>query len=360
MTISNKIKRFTEVASYTFDPRQDIELFGMYGHANIGDEAMRDAGLAILPKGRVAPVVPESGIAWLRTKQVNRNRRFLVIGGGTLIHGGSAEGHNPWLDYIENRVVAGAKITTFGTGVAFTDDQVSNGSSSALRWKKMLDRAQFVGVRGPRSQKTLSDLGVQAQVFGDAVFSLFDPTLTTNRTPIGQGPDRIFGLNLGRCHQDQDRFNASMARIAGTIGQDFRIRVFVARPHDLPIAKTVMKLSGLASDRFEFVCTYIDARQYMKQVAECVAFTGIKMHTSGLAMVAGVPATLCSYRDKCRDFAIPIGMEHALYELPVDENHVLKLIEDSLKKPEDFTATSKIAEFAASQRQTAAQVFLDA
>lgn len=357
MNVVRKIKRFTEVAAYTFDPRKDIELFGMYGHANIGDEAMRDAGLEILPRGRVAPVVPESGITWLRQLQQTRSRQFLAIGGGTLIHGGTEAGHNPWLDHIESHAAAGAKVCTFGTGVAFTDDQVASKSQAAIRWRDLLKSASYVGVRGPMSQQTLADLGVATDVFGDAAFSLFDKALANTRRASGTGKERIFGLNLGRCHQDQDLFNASMARIAAEIGQDLRIRVFVARPHDLPIAKTIMTLSGLSSDRFDFNCNYTDARLYMRQVSECTAFTGIKMHTSGLAMIAGVPSTLCSYRDKCRDFSLPIDMDHALYDLPVDEAQALKLIEESLSKPTDFLAIDKIAELAISQRQTAQRLF---
>jgi hypothetical protein len=74
-------------------------------------------------------------------------------------------------------------------------------------------------------------------------------------------------------------------------------------------------------------------------------------------MVAGVPATLCAYRDKCRDFAAPIRMEHALYALPVDEERVLALIEETLSRPERFDATAKIAEFAAAQKAAAMRVY---
>jgi polysaccharide pyruvyl transferase WcaK-like protein len=95
----------------------------------------------------------------------------------------------------------------------------------------------------------------------------------------------------------------------------------------------------------------------MRQVVGCSGFAGIKMHTAGLAMIAGVPALLCAYRDKCRDFAAPIGLEHALFDLPVDEAVALALVEDMLSRPADYTAVPKIAEFADSQRAAAAKVY---
>jgi hypothetical protein len=72
----------------------------MYDADNLGDEAMRDAGLAILPQGRVIPYVNRSKVRAVDWAIRARRRRHLVIGGGTLIHGASGGGSSNWLDYV--------------------------------------------------------------------------------------------------------------------------------------------------------------------------------------------------------------------------------------------------------------------
>ncbi|MCE8471781.1 hypothetical protein LZ189_22505, partial [Rhodovulum sulfidophilum] len=89
-----KIAKAAELLDFLVNPFRDIELFGMFGPGNLGDEAMLVAALDSLPRRRCTPWQSYPNRPALNRLIRNRRRRHLLVGGGTLIHGG----RTGWLD----------------------------------------------------------------------------------------------------------------------------------------------------------------------------------------------------------------------------------------------------------------------
>lgn len=105
---------------FLLNPRKDIEIFGMFGPGNLGDEAMLVAALATLPAYRCISWKSYPRYPLLNTLVRKRARKHLLVAGGTLIHGGDTA----WLDYVEMRAMQGSEVSFLGTGIAFNDHEV--------------------------------------------------------------------------------------------------------------------------------------------------------------------------------------------------------------------------------------------
>jgi polysaccharide pyruvyl transferase WcaK-like protein len=353
-----KVARIKQIADYLAHPSKTIELFGMYDADNLGDEAMKIAGLHGLPPKRAAAVIG-AGNPFLKAMIRGRRFRDEAVGGGTLIHGGGKDGANSWLDHIALRQRQGARVTFLGTGISFRENQIVESSDSVRRWTEIMRKAAYVGLRGPLSVAVAARLGVEASVFGDAAFLLYDPALVRAQDRIPPGREPLFGINVGEVLKgsEQAAFEASFAKLTAHLSARFKIRIFVVNPEDYDASIRVIERSGIASDRYEIVRNYRDATGFMRQSAECEGFIGIRLHASGLAMVAGVPALLVAYLPKCVDFALPIGMEHALMELPLDDQQLIASADDVVARPDHYRRPDAIAAISSAQHETIARLF---
>lgn len=350
--------RLKQLVNYLAHPGKTIELFGMYDADNLGDEAMKIAGLQGLPHDRSIAVI---GAGNSLLKKMIRARRFKdeVVGGGTLVHGGGKDGANPWLDHIALRKQQGARVTFLGTGISLRDDQIEQKTDSVRRWTEIMRDGAYVGLRGPQSVATAARLGIKASVFGDAAFLLYDPALAKTQYGTPPGRDAVIGINVGEVLKgaEQAAFEASFATLVAHLAQRFKVRMFVVNPEDHAASRRVAEASGVASDRCELVHNYRDAKLFMRQTAECEAFVGIRLHASGLAMAATVPALLVAYLPKCVDFAIPIGMEHALLHLPLDEAKLLAAVDDLVARPDQYRRPDAVAAISRAQYDVIGRLF---
>lgn len=353
-----KINRLKKLANYLLNPGRTIELFGMYDADNLGDEAMKIAGLVSLPRNKTVPVVG-SGNSLLKAAIRRRRFRDIVVGGGTLIHGGRADGRNSWLEHVELRHRQGARVSFLGTGISFLEEQITAPSDSVVRWSEIMKRAAHVGLRGPLSQATAARLGVSASIFGDAAFLLYDAALAENWQAGHARGQQFFGINVGEVlkGEAQARFESSFAELLVHLSGRFRLRLFVVNPEDYEACLRVAQQSGLSQDRYEIVCNYRDAQLFMRQAAECVGFIGIRLHASGLAMAAGIPALLVAYLPKCRDFVLPIELEHALLELPLNTEGLLAAADDLLARPAHYRNAKAVAAVSKAQYDTIKRLF---
>lgn len=344
--------KLTKIARYLFDPRKDIELFGMYGAANLGDEAMEDAGLAVLPRDRTVSTLSDVRVAAINRARWSRRRKHFVLGGGTLVHGGSVESGNGWLDFAEHRQKQGSEIALFGTGISFTADQVANRSESFSRWQHVLQRAAKVAVRGPLSQAFAAEMDVVAECFGDAAFALFDPT----RILVKRNAKRL-AVNFGECLGDQRHYEAINARLLASLPADLHIVAFVVIPSDRAATDRILAGSGLAADRITVVEEFWDPDAYMRAVAGCHAFVGLKLHAAGLALIAGVPSLLFQYKEKCLDFYTTLELEEGMLDLTMSEGALGQKVEALLGRPERFVNIAKVAEFKSHQNRVVSEYF---
>lgn len=347
-----KFYKALSLFDFITNPMKDIEIFGMFGQGNLGDEAMLVAALKCLPSKRCTPWLSYPNRPALNAVIRRRVRKHLLIGGGTLIHGGNTG----WLDYVEMRSQQDTHVSFFGTGMAFTQDQIVNSSPAYQRWRSVLGRSQEIHLRGPHSVALCQRMGFHADVFGDFAFLLHSTDI-----PVRNHGERneTIGLNIGNCLGNQGLFEDAVVAIVKRLSGEHRLVFHVVVSADMEATHHVINRAGLSEGSYEIEEHYFDPLAFMHAIRSYRAFIGLKLHAAGLAMVAGVPTLMIAYLPKCLDFMAPLSTrDHMLLKLPLDIEVAFSKIHEVLARPADFVVDGEIAAIAARQRRTLEQVYL--
>jgi hypothetical protein len=275
---------------------------GWLGHGNLGDEAIFEAvsrELAPLHLRHFAGVKKERVLAGLFG--LRKLYRFGILGGGTLILGGYAGHLEPLLD-------SGLQCHAYGTGVLDPDEvRLSGGSCDISRWVRVLKQMGTIHVRGPRSKRTLTQLGIKdVEVSGDP--ALLHALKTLPPCP-GQS---VLGVSffLPRHHYGRSTeflFEAIRDACSWALKQGWMLRLFPVSSEDLADSirlSTELKLPPGIVHPF-----YANAAGFIQEAAACRLFLGVRLHSVILAHCAYVPAVMIGYEAKCFDYMSSIGME---------------------------------------------------
>lgn len=333
----NRIYSNLAAIQFLFGSRSDIEVFGMFGPGNLGDEAMRITALRNFPRGR-AVAWPGRVMQPLQKLQKMKTRRHLIVGGGTLVHGGTTD----WLDYVESRVHNGSKLWFFGTGFAFLPEQMSENYQPFARWSALLKKAEGIGLRGPISTRIAQQMGARADIFGDLAISLYPPCQGARRKV-----DKTIGLNFGHCLADQELFEENSAELLRRLLTRYKPTFYAVVKRDIEPTLRIATKAGMKPCEISLERHYWDPDHFMKKVSRHEAFLGLKLHAAGLSLLAGVPTVMINYLPKCEDFAAPISATNVLANLPIDVDAVEMQVEAAINFGEkwvDKEAISKISE----------------
>lgn len=348
----DKLHKALRLASFLFDPRRDIEIFGMFGPGNLGDEAMLVSAQKNLPQARLIPWQSYGNYPLLDGLLRRRQRKHLLVGGGTLIHGGNTG----WLDYVEARFRQGVRVSFLGTGMAFTPEQISSRSSQFERWREILMHSDEIHLRGPYSAKLSTEMCGRGDIFGDFAFLLHRDDLSVRDQT--ERCDTI-GINLGNCLGDQQHFEESATTLVRSLASSHRLAFHVVVASDLKVTHRVIEQAGLSASNYHVEKHYFDPYAFMKSIRNYRAFLGLKLHAAGLAMICGVPSLMIAYLPKCFDFtAVLPESDNMLLNLPLDIDVARSKINQMLDSPHQFTREKQIAEIAAAQRETLDRIFI--
>ncbi len=325
----------------------------MYGPGNLGDEAMLVAALKSLPAERCVPWKSYVHRPMLHKIVRARPKPHLLVGGGTLIHGGDTK----WLDYVEMRSEQGTQVSFFGTGIAFTQDQITNSSESYRRWCKILQRSHEIHLRGPQSVELCQQMGAEADTFGDFAFLLHRPEISVkdhfNRS-------ESIGLNFGNCLGDQENFEDKCVTLVKQLSQSYQLVFYSVVPSDLVATQRILKRAAISENSYKIEEHYFKPDAFMSSIRNHKAFIGLKLHAAGLAMIAGVPALMIAYKPKSFDFMAPLEPKtDMLLTLPLDIHEILVKLDQLLKIPDNFIVEDKISVLAESQRNTLKRIYTD-
>lgn len=348
----DKFRKTLDLIDFIGNPFRDIEIFGMFGPGNLGDEAMLVAALNSLPTKRCVPWRSHPNHPILNALVQKRIRKHLLVGGGTLIHGGNTG----WLDYVEMRSRQGVKVSFFGTGIAFTEDQMVNSFEPYRRWGKVLANSDEIHLRGPHSVEICQRFTSDASTFGDFAFLLhrqdFSVKCHGNRA-------ETIGINIGNCLGCQELFENAFVSIIRRLSADHFLAFHVVVSSDMEATQRVINRAGLLDKSYRIEQHYFDPNYFMYSIRNYRAFIGLKLHAAGLAMVAGVPALMFAYLPKAFDFLAPLGLQdHMLELLPINIDSINSKIEQLLSRPDHFVVEDKIQIIAASQRRELERVYL--
>lgn len=347
----NGFAKLAHAADRLFNPLNTVEVFGMFGSGNLGDEAMLVAASAHLRPYRYTSYQSYFDRPIMQALLRRRPTRKLLVGGGTLIHGGKTG----WLDYVEMRSRQGVDVAFLGTGLAFLPDQIAGSSPAFERWSRVMANAEHIYLRGPASVELARKMCGRGEEFGDSAFLLYQPELTVKDHDLR---DDVIGINVGLCLSDQADFESRIANIARLLAREFSISFHAVVASDIPVIDRVIALSELSEQSYRIEADFFNPIPFMNKVRNYRAFIGLKLHAAGLALIAGVPSLFVAYLPKCDDFVAPLGAGHdLLVPLPLDLDGFRMKIDRLLNAPDCHCRNQAIEKIQTRQRTIMERIY---
>lgn len=277
---------------------------GWVGFDNLGDEILFEAHKQLFSRLNFVIYAPSRFV----NKKFQADNASLYklgfLGGGTLINRSDY-----WLGQVSDLLDQNVPMHCFGTGVASPD--FWNKDSEGLikkEWVNALNRFEFVGIRGPLSQKYLVDSGVNnTVVIGDTALALAPKIL-----PPRSVHNKI-GINFGLLEGNMiwgspDKYFREMVKfIHVLIGMGFDVVL-------LPVWKDDIQSNIELLDKVNSAKCYLESNAYRsleaysKEVVDCQYFIGQKLHATIIATSHRVPSIMLAYRPKCVDYMESIKM----------------------------------------------------
>jgi polysaccharide pyruvyl transferase WcaK-like protein len=318
-TLLTAFHRHAEVARRRLAPllldKPRVAYVGGHGDRNLGDDALFEAAVQLLPGFHLEPFRFPSQERRLALLGLSGARYFhqFVLGGGTFI--------NPYgAITVRAALRQGLLAWTLGTGVGSAGFNMSR-RLDLSEWRPMLRDFHALGVRGPLSQALLDELGVHhAQVVGDLALALTRPAVTPPAEP------RRFAVNitLSPPHEPEgygyERLEGLERALRELLGRGWEPVFIAMHRNDFEPVRRLMAAVGRSEDRLHHPHT---AEQYLRLVEPCTLALAVRLHAAVLACCAGVPPLMLGYRDKCLDFMASMGLERWHVDLLSSEEAIL-------------------------------------
>lgn len=257
---------------------------------------------------------------------------LIVLGGGSLFN----------ISYYIKICAEGIKnqipIVTWGTGV---DGFFKNEDLKSIKlndnnpnYKEILDKFNYISVRGPFTKKMLRNLGVSNKIheIGDPALIYSNELIgkrivkqnTTNKNILinwGTSYNNIFG-------KDEYKVEQILAEtIRKLISRGFKITVYPIWTEDIePVKRLVQTVNN---DRCQALTEVYEAKILQNIISQSYITINLKLHANILSASANRPFISLAYRGKCFDFADTVNCSK--FTIATDEitsNKILNLVED--------------------------------
>lgn len=279
-------------------PKNRIGYIGWVGHHNLGDEALFSAFVKAFSEFAVE-IIPSQRIkklSWWRKLILKSRYPAIALGGGTLVF---AE----YVDVFRNAQKLANYTFLFGTGV---EDAVFwkkfNRKWELKDWQTVLNKTNYIGVRGPHSQAMLKEIGVNSEILGDlALIWSYEKFLSKKKNKhillnLGTSYNHVFG-------NEYDIFNTNYNLATELIKNNWKITIVSVWPEDNEVVmKFYEKIASLDRNNI-YIITQLPSLENYFSIAEQVDIAiGFKLHSVVLAHCVGTPALMMAYRQKCIDY----------------------------------------------------------
>ena len=275
---------------------------GYVGYGNLGDEALFEAIQKLFA----------DKITFDGSKQIPLINNLLsfyksvFLGGGTLIKA-------PSIQYkrVKNalKMSPKAKFIVFGTGVGDPQMWEKFGHVTDKKsWRYLLDKTDYLAVRGPLSKQYLQDWGVtkEIKVIGDPVL-LFARENIVPKTQAKRIGINFFTSGTKQSIHGQNEANVrefAIALLQHLHQEDWDITLFPMTQEDETYLRELVKISQIKASVFT---DYQDTQATLDSLEQQDVFVGEKLHSVILASCVYTPAVMIEYRTKCRDFMLSIN-----------------------------------------------------
>jgi hypothetical protein len=311
---------------------------GFLGYQNLGDEALYLAFKELFDKFHIVIYSgcinqsfksPKNSLPIeliLYNQLVKRNLyNFVFLGGGTLIN------REIYLDQLQHTIRSGYQGIVFGTGVcdpSFWKDHNPEIDYSKLMsdWIAVLRDAAYVGVRGPKSAKTLEAYGLpNSRVIGDPALSICQPRSSKFFR------EYKIGINLGShgyiwgCQENVNRAIAMLVRHLLKTG--WQVEFMPMHSIDLRVGLEFIQKFGL--HQVTVWREFTNVKKTINHLQTYDMVVGQRLHSVVLACGCGIPSIMLEYQPKCGDFMDSINMnELSVRTDKLDPDKLLILVEE--------------------------------
>lgn len=273
---------------------------GCQSYENLGDNVLLEAYKKLFSSFNL--VIYGGGSVLSIPTKLMKISGCAILAGGTLINRWGLSAFKECMDLFPS-------ICVFGTGVAqpgFWSGR-PGWKDTLEEWKSVLQRCNYVGVRGPLSAECLTDAGIDnVEVVGDPVIVYAkDKWSDTQYAPKTLGLN--IGTSLGNVWGSEESICSEYIKLAEMAKKSgWQVKWFVVWPKDLSITQKAAHLSGTTEYIYQI---YKDHNEYLRLVEQLSTFVGMKLHAVVLATCAYVPSIMLEYRPKCRDYMMSIGQQ---------------------------------------------------
>lgn len=296
----NKINNFSYLNPFS----NKIGYIGWLGHENLGDEVIYGAFKLLFNKHKVLPFEYSNKLESFEKIRGRGVFNAVCLGGGTLIHPYGGE----TIKAFRIALVKYKMSFIFGTGVEDPSfrDRSYNKSNSFKEWVECLNKAYYIGVRGPLSKKILNENGFNnVEVVGDLAISNSSERIKAKKKA------KILGLNFGvtdnKIWGDGEsvlNFIVKFAKIM--INKGWQLKIISANKRDESHVKEAIKRIG---KQISVYSEYSSMEGAMGFFEDCDIFVGERLHSVILAMCAYTPSIMLEYNPKCLDFMASMELE---------------------------------------------------
>jgi len=279
---------------------QSAAYYGFTGFDNLGDEAIWHATKNKFKEINLYPI-KRTRFGFVNKLVSIKNKKIIMLGGGTLIGDNKPDGTNPFREQYSLFSKNARYRVAFGTGVG----SIYGENMPPLwltQWKALLEKLDYIGVRGKESQKTLKVLGVGSEVIGDSACAW----VYSKRRQV---KSKVLGVNIGarRDLLPDDKIKSYSQFVASKYMTGWSIEFYILNPSDYQLTVDFSKSCGISNPNLFPI--YNDTEKYLTKVSGTHCFIGTRLHSVILAMCAGVPSIMIGYAPKAHDFMGSVGME---------------------------------------------------
>jgi polysaccharide pyruvyl transferase WcaK-like protein len=303
---SRKTNRLPRPSDY-LRPQSFAGYIGWLNHGNLGDEALHTAFIELYPQLRII------GFGWQPLEMMLHHRfiqpkpvyRAVFLGGGTLIN------WRGYYDQFKSALDQGNTGVVFGTGVLdpsfWQQNQKAVNYPLFMReWVALLQRVEYVAVRGPQSAALLNRFGLDdVKVIGDPALSISMPRRLAADQRRG-----LIGFNLGCSGPiwgEQAQLNLKAVETVRELQKKgWEVEFIPMHVSDLKIASAVLQEFPGA---FQIWKHFRDIPRTLARFRDYDMVIGQRLHSLVCSVAAGVPVVALEYRPKVSDFMESVGLE---------------------------------------------------